>query len=326
MRRREFITLVGGAAAAWPVAARGQQNATIGFLGYGSPEGEATAVAAFRAGLNEADYTEGRNVAIEFRWAQSEAQRLPELAADLVRRRVDVIVVPAGTPAVQAAKEATATIPIVFHTGADPVQSGLVQSLNHPGGNLTGITAIAPVVVSKLLGLLHEMRPGSGLISILINEADSFAGQTSIARLQEAAAVVGRPVRMFGARDSAGIDSAFAEIVGSKAEAMLVTPSNLIINRAGQIATLCARNALPAISARREFPLHGGLMSYGSNVADQLRQVASYVARILKGEKPADLPVMQATKLQLVINLQTARTLGITVPPSLLATADEVIE
>ncbi len=326
MRRRDVIPFL-GAAATWPLAVRAQQaHATIGVLGYGSPEGEATAVAAFRNGLTEAGYVEGHNVTIEFRWAQNQPRRLPELAADLVRRRVDVIVVPAGTPAVQAAKAATTTIPIVFQTGADPVQSGLVASLNRPGGNVTGISAIAPVVISKLLGLLHELKPSPGLIAVLRNEDDTFAGRTNIDELRSAAATLGRPIQVFDARSGAGIDAAFAEIVKSNAEALLVTPNNLFINRVGQIATLASRHALPAIHSRREFPIHGGLMSYGANARDQLRQVAIYVVRILKGEKPADLPVMQTNKLEFVINMQTARTLGILVPPSLLATADEVIE
>jgi putative ABC transport system substrate-binding protein len=326
MRRREFLTLL-GAVAGWPLAARAQQpHATIGLLSLGSPEGSEV-LRAFRKGLNEAGYVEGRNVTIEFRWAENDPKRLPELAADLVARRVDVIVVSAGTPAVQAAKAATATIPIVFRTGADPVRSGLVASLNRPAGNVTGVSALAQEAERKRLGLLNEMRPGAGPIAVLHNpNDDDFDGRTTEAELQAAAAILKRPLEFFYADSSREIDAAFEEMTRKKAEAVLVNSSNLFTNRAGQITILAARHALPAINVQPEFARLGGLMSYGSSVADQLRQVGIYAGRILKGEKPSDLPVMQATKFELVINLQTARTLGIEVPPTLIATADEIIE
>jgi putative tryptophan/tyrosine transport system substrate-binding protein len=326
VKRRQFMTLIGGAAA-WPITARGQQpRATIGFLSLGTGVGEVRFVSSFRNGLNEAGYVEGRNVTIEFRSAENDPKRLPELAAELVARRVDVIVVPAGTPAVQAAKAATATIPIVFRTGADPVGSGLVPSLNHPGGNLTGVSALAQEVVPKSLRLLNEMKPGAGPIAVLLNPNDSFGGQMTEAELQVLSAALKRPVQFFYAGNNREIDTAFDEMIRKKVEAVLVRPSNLFNNRAGQIAILAARHTLPAMHELPEFTQLGGLMSYGGSVTEQLRQVGFYTGRILKGEKPGDLPVVQPTKFELVINLQTAKTLGIMVPPTLLAIADEVIE
>jgi putative ABC transport system substrate-binding protein len=328
IKRRAFITLLGSAAATWPIAARGQQPGmpVIGLLGLGSPEGEAGFVAEFRKGLGDAGYVADRNVTIAFRWAQNDNARLAGLAADLVRRRVDVIVVLAGTSAVLAAKAATTTIPIVFHTGADPVRSGIVTSLNRPTGNITGVFGLAPQVVSKRLGLLHEIAPGRGPIAVLSNPGDDFTGKTDIPELQAAAATLSRTIEVFNATNNREIDAAFENIVKAKAEALLVTPNNLFNNRSSQIAILAARHGIPAITSARAFPVAGGLMSYSGSAADQYRQVALYTARILKGEKPADLPVMQASKFELVINMQTARSLGIMVPPSLLATADEVIE
>jgi putative ABC transport system substrate-binding protein len=327
MKRRDFITLLSGAAA-WPISARAQQPAlpVIGFLGLGSPEGEARFVAAFRKGLSETGYIEGRNVTIEFRWAQNNIKLLPELAADLVRRRVDVIVVPAGTSAVLAAKAATATIPIVFHIGADPVQSGLVTSLSRPGGNVTGVSDLSPQIVSKRLQFLHEMKPGTGPIAVLVNLEDDFVGKTNVLEVQAASATLGRTTTIVYAGSNREIDAAFESFVNNKAEALLITPNNLFSNRAVQIAILAARHGIAAIHTIREFTRVGGLMSYGSDDANQLRQVALYVSRILKGEKPADLPVLQATTFEFVINLQTARTLGLAVPSTLLAIADEVIE
>jgi putative ABC transport system substrate-binding protein len=327
LRRREFIAGL-GSAAVWPLAARAQQPKTpvVGFLGLGSPEGEVRFVSAFRKGLNEAGFVEGRNVTIEFRWAENDAKRLPELAADLVARRVDVIVVPAGTPAVLAAKAATTTIPIVFQAGADPVRSGLVASLNRPGGNITGVSGLAQEIVSKRIGLLNEMKPGTGPIAVLLNPSDDFAGLMPKTEMQAASAALRRPVEFFYATDNREIDAAFDEMIGKRVEALVINPNNLFANRASHIAILAARHALPAIHPLSEFPHLGGLMSYGASVTDRLRQVGIYTGRILKGEKPADLPVMQAAKFELVINLQTARTLRVKVPPTLLAIADEVIE
>jgi putative ABC transport system substrate-binding protein len=251
---------------------------------------------------------------------------LPEFAADLAARRVDVIVVPAGTPAVQAAKAATATIPIVFQTGADPVQSGLVPSLNRPGGNVTGVSGLAQEIELKRFALLVEMKPGGGPIAILRNPNDDFGGRTTESEIQAASAVLKRPVVFFYASSNREIDAAFEEMTRKKVEAVLVNSSNLFTDRAGQIAILAARHALPAMHSISDFPHLGGLMSYESSVTDRLRQVGLYTGRILKGEKPADLPIVQGAKFEFVINLQTARTLGITVPPTLLAIADEVIE
>jgi len=326
MRRRAFITLLGGAAA-WPLSARAQEpKSIVGFLGPGSPEGEVRFVSAFRRGLNEAGFVEGRNVTIEFRWAENDPKHLPELAADLVARRVDVIVVPAGTPAVMAAKAATTIIPIVFQVGADPVRSGLVASLNRPGGNVSGVSGLAQEVVSKRIGLLNEMKPGTGPIAVLLNPTDDFAGLTPKAEMQAASAALKRPIEFFDAADNREIDAAFDKMISKRVDALVINPNNLFANRAGQIAILAARHVLPAIHPLSDFPHLGGLMSYGASVTDRLRQVGMYTGRILKGEKPADLPVLQAAKFEFVINLQTARTLGIMVPPTLLAIADEVIE
>jgi putative ABC transport system substrate-binding protein len=326
IRRREFIVILGGATA-WPAAVRAQQpKPTIGFLSLGSSEGEMRFVTAFRTGLNEAGYVEGRNVAIEFRWAEIDPKRLPELATDLVARRVDVIVVPAGTAAVVAAKAATATIPIVFQVGGDPVRSGLVPTLNRPGGNVTGVSGLSSEVVPKRFGLLNEMKPGTGPIAALLNPSDDFGGQTTKAEIQLASAALKRPIELFYAANNREIDTAFGEMLRKKIEALLISPSNLFSNRAGQIAILAARHALPAIHSLPEFPHLGGLMSYGGSVTERLRQVGIYTGRILKGEKPGDLPIVQAAKFELVINVQTARTIGLTVPVGLLTLADEIIE
>jgi len=327
IRRREFITLLGGTLA-WPLAARAQRlGATIGFLGLGSLEGQAEFVAAFRSGLTESGFVEGRNVTFEFRWAQNDITRLPELAAELVRRRVDIIVVPSATPAALAAKAATATIPIVFHTGADPVQSGLVASLNRPGGNVTGVTNLGPQAVAKRLGLLNEIKPGIGSpIAVLVNPRENYGGRPEIPELQSAAATLGRTIEVFEAGSVREIDAAFERMADKRIEALLVSPSNLFANRPGQIAILSVRHRIATIHIGQAFARLGGLMSYGSDVHENLRQVGLYTGRILNGEKPADLPVMQSVKFVLVINMQTARALGLVVPPTLLAIANEVIE
>jgi putative ABC transport system substrate-binding protein len=327
MRRREFITLLGGGAALWPLAARSQQPAmpVVGYLYVGSPEASPHLVAAFRKGLSEMGYVEGRNVATEYRFAHNDNARLPELAADLVRSRVAVIATPGGLPAALAAKAATTTIPIVFYTAIDPVQVGLVASLNRPGGNVTGFTSMNAELGGKRLGLLHELLPRSARFAVLV-DPNSPQTESIIKDLQAAAAGIGRQLEVLTAGTNREIDTAFANLVQKQADALLVTPSTLFNNRRVQLATLAAHYRLPAIYAWRESAEAGGLMSYGTNNADQFRQVGIYVSRILKGDKPADLPVQQPTRFEFVINLQTARTLGIDIPPILLAIADEVIE
>jgi putative tryptophan/tyrosine transport system substrate-binding protein len=325
--RREFTTLLGGAIAAWPLAARAQQPAipVVGYLYSGSPEPTAHYIAAFRKGLSETGYVEGRNVAIEYRFAHNEIDRLPELASDLVRRRVAVIATPGGPYAVLAAKAATTTIPIVFSTGGDPVQSGLVASFNRPGGNVTGVASMNVELGAKRLGLLHELLPGAARFAVLVDPT-SPAAESITTDAQAAASAVGRQIEVLTAGTNREIDTAFASLVQKRADAVLVGPHPLFNNRRVQIVTLAARHAVPTIYTNREFAEVGGLMSYGASQTDQFRQVGIYTGRILKGEKPADLPVMQPTRFEFVINLQTARTLGITVAATLLALADEVIE
>jgi putative tryptophan/tyrosine transport system substrate-binding protein len=326
MRRREFIALLGSAAATWPLAARAQQPAmpVIGYLDAGSPEPNAPLLAAFRKGLSETGYVEGRNVAIEYRWAQGQTDRLPELAADLVRGRVSVIVTGDGTGTALAAKAATATIPIVFMTGIDPVDSGLVAGLNRPGGNITGITHLNAQLEPKRLALLHELVPRAVRFAALVPSTPSPGG-TVVTDLQAAASAIGAQIEFLAASTSREIDAAFASLEQKRAEALLISPAALIDRRV-QILTLATRHGLPTIYAWRADAVAGGLMSYGIVITDQFRQTGIYAGRLLKGEKPADLPVMRPTKFELVINLQTARALGIEVPPSLLSIADEVIE
>jgi putative ABC transport system substrate-binding protein len=326
MRRREFTVLLGASDAAWPLAARAQQPQmpVVGYLSAGSPETSPHIVVAFRKGLSEAGCVEGRNVAIEYRWANDQFDRLPELVADLVRRRVDVIVAVSGTAAL-AAKAVTAAIPIVFNTSGDPVQAGLVASLSRPGGNVTGISDMGNEIAAKRIGLLHELLPKAARFSILIAQ-DTVYVPSEITEAQAAAAAIGRQIDVLTARTSGDIDTAFASLVQNRAQALLVNPSSLFRSRRVQIVTLATRHTLPAVYSNREFAEVGGLMSYGSSNTDHARQVGIYAGRILKGEKPADLPVQQAVKFEFVINLQTARTLCIDVPPTLLALADEVIE
>jgi putative ABC transport system substrate-binding protein len=328
MRRREFITLVGGSAAAWPFAARAQQQPAmpvIGFLHAGSPEPNVKLVAAFRKGLGETGYVEGQNLAIEFHWAAGQDARLPEMAADLVHRQVAVIVTPASTPAALAAKAATTTIPIVFSTGGDPVALGLVASLNRPGGNATGITFMTVELTAKRFGLLRELVPGATRFFALANP--NYALAESINKdLQAARATLGLEVEILHAGTDREIDAAFATLVQKRADALLIAADPFFTNRRAQIVTLATRHALPTVYAIREFAESGGLLSYGPSFTDNYQQAGIYTGRILKGERPADLPVMQPTKFELVINLTTARALGITVPNTLLALADEVIE
>jgi putative ABC transport system substrate-binding protein len=327
MKRREFITLLGGAAAAWPVSVRAQQPSmpVIGLLHPGSPEANARYVAGFRKGLAETGYVESRNILIEYRWGHGESSRLPELAADLVRRAANVIVTPGGVAAALAAKAATATIPIVSVIGVDPVQAGLVVSLNRPGGNVTGITSMNSGLAAKQLGLLHQLLQRDARFVVLVNSSNPQI-RLAVADVKAAAAAMGQPLDIVTAKTNREITPAFKEAVQKRADAILISPDPLFSSRPVQLATLAARHAMPAIYALREFAESGGLISYGSNFTDMFRQAGTYVARILKGEKPADLPILQATKFELVINLQTAEALGLAVPPSLLAIADEVIE
>ena len=316
-----------GGASAWPLVARAQQPATpvVGFLHSGWPEPNVNRVAAFRKGLGEAGYVEGQNVAIEFRWAAGQDDGLPELAADLIRRRVAVIATPASTPASLAAKAATTTIPIVFAVGSDPVAMGLVASLNRPGGNATGVSFQNVELVAKRLGMLRELAPGASRFVALVNPNTAFI--TAIVKeLQESASALGLSIEILRAGTGREIDAAFANLVQKPGGALLVSPDTFFTSRRAQIVTLAARHALPAIYYAREFAEIGGLMSYGTNIADAYRQTGIYVGRILKGEKAADLPVVQPTKFELVVNLNTARAFGLEIPHGLLALADEVIE
>jgi putative ABC transport system substrate-binding protein len=324
LHRRALITLLGGAAA-WPLAARGQPAMpVIGFLYEGSPKPIAHLVAAFREGLMETGYVEGQNVAIEFRWARNEIDRLPELAADLARRRVAVVATPGSTQAALAAKAATTSIPIVFSMGGDPVQAGLVASLNRPGGNITGISSMNRELSSKRLGLLHELMPKAERFAVLVINT-SFR-ELLVQDVQAGASTIGRQIEVFYASSNRDIGAAFASIVQKRIEALVLTPGPLFNNNRVQLATLAARHVLPTIYSSREFAEAGGLMSYGPSITEEFRQTGIYSGRVLKGEKPADLPVMRAIKFEFIINLQTARALGLEVPPTLLARADEVIE
>jgi putative tryptophan/tyrosine transport system substrate-binding protein len=326
MRRREFVAGVAGVAA-WPLAPRAQQAMpVIGFLHSASAAAMAKFVAAFRRGLTEAGYVEGQNVAVEYRWGEGHNDRLPALAAELVRRRVAVIVTPQSTAATIAAKAATATIPLVFVTGADPVKIGLVASLNRPGGNATGISDIGVELGAKRLGLLHELLPGAARFGVLVNPDNPFVTEPFVAELRTAASAIGRQVEVVTASTNNDIDTAFATLVKKRADALLISPEALFVTRRVQLIMLAARHSLPAVYHRRELAEAGGLMSYGSDLTDQFRQTGVYAGRILKGEKPAEMPVQQPTKFELVINLKTARALGLTIPETLLATADEVIQ
>jgi ABC-type uncharacterized transport system substrate-binding protein len=329
MRRRAFITLVGGAVAALPRVACAQQAdkvRRIGCLHSASAAGFAHLMPAFHKGLGEAGYVEGQNVAIEYRWAEGHNDLLASMAADLVRRQVAVIVTPVSTAAALAAKAATSTIPIVFASGADPVKSGLVASFNRPGGNATGVSDIGVELAAKRLGLLHELLPRAASFAALVNPDNPFISDPFVAEVQAAGATIGRQIEVVTATTNGDIDAAFATFAKKHIDAFLISPEALFVARRVQLLTLAARHAMPAVYHRREFAEAGGLMSYGSNFADQFRLTGIYAGRILKGEKPADMPVQLPTKFEFVINVQTAKTLGIDVPATLLARADEVIE
>ena len=314
-KRRKFITLIGGAAVAWPLAARAQQSAmpVIGYLNLGSPESDAPRLTGLRRGLNEIGYVEGRNFVIEYRWAGNQADRLPALVADLVQLRVTVIVAAGLLPAL-AAKAATTSIPIVFGVAADPVQLGLVASLNRPGGNLTGFNGFAGELGAKGLALLHELVPSIATIGFLENPNNPVFFELTTRDVLAAAAVVGLKVQILKAGTDREIDAAFASLVQARTGALLVGGDAFFNSRIEQLVALAARHAIPTMYTYREFVVAGGLISYGISLIENYRQVGLYTGRILKGEKPADLPVMQATKIELIINLKTAKTLGLEIP------------
>jgi ABC-type uncharacterized transport system substrate-binding protein len=326
VRRRHFITLIGGAAAVWPRAARGQQAAmpVIGFLHGASFEGYKPMVTSFRQGLKEAGYVDGYNVAIEFRWAEGHYDQLPAMAADLVRRQVTVIVT-GGTPAAFAAKEATSTIPTVFSVGIDPVQLGLVGSLNRPGGNVTGTAVLTVELGAKKLEMLHELLPTAAAIALLVNPTNpNVESETRV--VQDAARLLGLHLHVLHASTESQIDAAFGALVELRASALIVGVEPFLNDSRAQIVALAARYAVPAVYGVRDFVTAGGLMSYGTDLVDIYRQSGIYAGKILKGARPADLPVQQLTKVALVINLKTAKRLGLTIPTTLLGRADEVIE
>jgi putative tryptophan/tyrosine transport system substrate-binding protein len=327
MKRREFIALFGGTAITWPLTARAQQSAmpTIGFLNAASPQNYKRPLSAFLKGLGETGYVDGQNVAIEYRWANDQYDRLAALAADLVNRQVSVIAA-TTTPAALTAKAATTTIPIVFETAGDPVQLGLVASLNQPGGNVTGITQLTVGLVPKELELLHELVPAAHVMALLVNQANPTVAETETSELLSAAKTLGLELHVLNASTESDFDAAFAKVIQLRAGGLVIATDILFTSHSAQLAMLAARHAVPAVYKGREFAASGGLMSYGSDITDSYRLAGVYTGRILKGDKPADLPVQQATKIELIINLKTAKALGINVPNTLIGRADEVIE
>jgi putative ABC transport system substrate-binding protein len=326
MRRRDFLLLFGyGIAASWPRSARAQQGAkpVIGFLNAASPQGYSLYVDAFRQGLREAGYSEGENVAIEYRWADGDYDRLPALATDLVRRQVAVIV--ANTQAAPAAKAATQSIPIVFLTAVDPVSAGLVASLNRPRGNVTGVSIISGALAGRHVGLVRELKPGNTSVALLENPSNPATGPY-LGEAQAAARTLGQQLHVLSAGTDAEIDAAFAKLSPLGAGALVIVPDAFFLDRRDRLVALATRHGVPMLSWARDFATAGCLMSYGASLVDQYRQTGVYAGKILKGAKPGDLPVLQPTKFELVINLNTAKALGVEIPPSLLAIADEVIE
>jgi putative tryptophan/tyrosine transport system substrate-binding protein len=328
MRRREFIKRLGGAAVAWPLAASAQQLAlpVVGFItgGADGPLGRTTA--AFRKGLNEIGYVDSQNVTVEYHWLEGRYDSVPALIADLVRRQVTVIATPATPVAALAAKAATATIPIVFSAAQDPVQLGLVASLARPGGNVTGINYFSSELVAKRLRLLHDMVPKAIRIAVLVNPANALTAEPTLREVQEAAHTIGLQIQIFNAKTVDEIDATFATLANERPDALFVGGDAFFFSRRGQIATLALREKIPAVFASSDAVAAGGLMSYSTDIVDMMRQVGVYTGRVLKGEKPTDMPVVQQTEFVFTINLQTARTLGIEVPPAVLSIADEVIE
>ncbi len=328
MRRRDLLMLLGGGAVAWPRGARAQQPMpVIGYLSVGSPESDNIPgrLGSFRRGLNEAGYVEGQNVAIEYRWAEGRYDRLPALAADLVHRGVAVIVAQNNTTAL-AAQGATSTLPIVCTVGGDPVQMGLVASFNRPGGNITGVAIQTAELMGKRLEFLHELLPAATIVAVLVNPTNPSAEASETNNLQDAARALGLELHILQASTPNEIEAAFETLVGYRAAGLVVSADTFFTNQRSQIIDLAADHAVPAIYVVRFFPASGGLMSYGPDYADSYRQMALYAGKVLKGERPADLPVQQMVKIELVINLNAAKALGLTVPPSLLGRADEVIE
>jgi len=329
MKRRDFITIIGGASFVWPLAARAQQAAmpVVGFIYGGSADNtSASYVDAFRQGLNESSYVEGENVTIEYHWLEGHYDRLPALMGDLVQRQVAVIATPGTTVAGLAAKAATATIPIVFGVAGDPVKLGLVASLNKPSGNATGINYFLEEVAAKRLRLLHDLMPKAVRIAVLVNPANAFITEAQLREVREAAPILGLQIQVLNAATIGEIDAAFTVLGRDRPDSLFVAADPFFSSRREQLATLTARERIPAAYAARNYVTAGGLMSYGTDIADSFRQVGAYTGKILKGAKPADLPVLQSTKFEFVINIRTARALGIEVPAQLLATADDVIE
>jgi putative ABC transport system substrate-binding protein len=326
MKRREFITLLGGVAAAWPLTAQAQQPLpVIGFLNSSSPDGYAPMASAFRQGLKETGYVDGHNVAIEYRWAEGRNDRLPSFVADLVQRKVNVIAA-TTTAAALAAKAATTTIPIVFETTSDPVQLGLVASLNRPGGNVTGVTQTNMEIAPKRLELLHELVPTASVMALLVNPTDPALAESATKELQEAASILGLKLHVMQASTDRDFDAVFAKLIQLRAGGLVIGSDPFFTSRSQQLAKLTVDHAVPAVYQFREFAVAGGLLSYGAAITDAYRLAGNYTGRVLRGDKPADLPVQQATKVEMIINLKTAKALGLNVPNPLIGRADEVIE